>query len=167
MKGFNNLVVFLVLISACKGQEPKKEIDVSIKNQNELLVFGDKIDVEGSITSHEMANRYNSMLVTDTLQIKFTGVVTEVCQDKGCWMKVNLNDGNDAMVRFKDYGFFMPKDIAGKEVIVNGLAFVEEMSVDDQRHYALDGGKSKEEIKKITDPKKTYGFEANGVVLKE
>jgi len=61
----------------------------------------------------------------------------------------------------------MPKDIAGKEVIVNGLAFVEEMSVEDQRHYAEDGGKSEDEIAKITKPKKTFGFEADGVLLKE
>ena len=61
----------------------------------------------------------------------------------------------------------MPKDIKGKEVIVNGLAFVEEMSVKDQKHYAKDGGKSEAEIAEITSPKKTLGFEADGVLLKD
>jgi hypothetical protein len=41
------------------------------------------------------------------------------------------------------------------------------MSVKDQKHYAEDGGKSKEEIAKITTTKKTLGFEADGVLLKE
>ena len=131
------------------------------------MVFGNKIIGEGSISSQEMTEKYSNMSVTDTLQIKFNGVVSDVCQAKGCWMKVQLKDGNEAMVRFKDYGFFVPKDITGKEVIVNGFAFVEEMSVEDQRHYAKDGGKSKEEIEKIMDSKKTYGFEADGVILKQ
>jgi hypothetical protein len=60
----------------------------------------------------------------------------------------------------------MPKDIAGKEVIVNGIAFVEAMSVEDQQHYAEDGGATPEELAKITEPKRTYGFEADGVLLK-
>ena len=43
--------------------------------------------------------------------------------------------------------------------------FVNEVSVDEQRHYAEDAGKSKEEIALITEPKKTYSFEADGVLL--
>ncbi len=69
--------------------------------------------------------------------------------------------------KYTDYGFFMPKNIEGQKVIVNGKAFVEEMSVNDQRHYAKDGGKSAEEIAQITQPKKTYGFEADGVLLEQ
>ena len=82
-------------------------------------------------------------------------------------MKLNLDNGEQVMVKFKDYGFFMPKDIAGKEVIVNGKAYVKEVSVDEQRHYAEDGGESKEAIAAITEPKRTYSFEADGVLLKE
>ena len=60
--------------------------------------------------------------------------------------------------RFKDYGFFMPTDAAGKEVIVDGKAFVNEVSVADLKHYAEDAGKSPEEIAKITEP-------VNGICL--
>ena len=62
------------------------------------------------------------------------------------------------MVKFKDYGFFMPKDISGKEVILNGKAYVNEVPVDEQRHYAEDAGKSEEEIAAITEPKKDLFF---------
>ena len=86
---------------------------------------------------------------------------------KGCWMTLNMADGNQVMVKFKDYGFFVPKDIAGKEVIINGKAFVEEVSVGDQKHYAEDAGKSAEEIAAITAPKKTFSFEADGVLIKD
>ena len=167
MKGFNILVVFLVLTLSCKGQETKQEDVVKAENAQELASYGDKILADGSISSHEMMQKYDGMAVTDTLQTKFTGLVKEVCQAKGCWMKVELVGGEEAMVRFKDYGFFMPKDISGKEVIINGYAFFEEMSVEDQKHYAEDGGKSEDEMAKITKPKKTFGFEADGVLLKE
>lgn len=167
MKGFNILVVLLLLFSACKGQEKKSDTTNEGVEKMAMASFGGEIEATGSITSSEMSDKYNALAASDTLQTKFTGVVKEVCQDKGCWMKIELKDGNEAMVKFKDYGFFMPKDIAGKEVIMNGLAFVEEMSVDDQKHYAEDAGKSEEEIALIKAPKKTYSFEADGVLLKE
>ena len=106
------------------------------------------------------------MTIGDSLNTKLTARVDEVCQMKGCWMKLNLEDGNQVMVRFKDYGFFLPKDIAGKEVVINGKAFVKETSVEELRHYEEDAEKSEEEIALITTPKKTYAFEADGVLLK-
>ncbi len=129
--------------------------------------FGNQIDENNAISATEMSGKYAKMAVADTVQTKFTAMVTEVCQSKGCWMKLQLEDGQQTMVRFKDYGFFMPMDIKGKEVIVNGLAFVEEMSVEDQKHYAKDGGQSEAKIAKITVVKKSLGFEADGVLLKE
>ena len=60
----------------------------------------------------------------------------------------------------------MPLDANGKEVIVAGKAFVQMTSVEELQHYAEDAGKSKEEIAKITAPKKEFAFEANGVLLK-
>ena len=54
---------------------------------------------------------------------------------------------------------------SGKEVFINGKAFVSEVSVDEQRHYAQDGGATAEDIAKIVTPKKTYSFLADGVLL--
>ena len=86
---------------------------------------------------------------------------------KGCWMKLKLGNGKESMVKFKDYGFFVPQELVGKEVVVNGLAYVEEMSVGDQRHYARDAGKSEEEVAAIIMVEKKYAFEADGVLIKK
>ena len=51
--------------------------------------------------------------------------------------------------------------------MIASVLFVEEMSVADQKHYAKDAGASEEEIAKILKPKKTLGFEADGVLLKQ
>ena len=113
-----------------------------------------------------ITEQYNAMKLNDRINTKLIAKVDQVCQAKGCWMKLNLEDGNQVMVRFKDYGFFVPKDIAGKKVIIEGKAFVAEVSVEEQRHYAEDAGKSSEEIAKINEPKRTEAFEAHGVLLK-
>lgn len=164
-------ILFIIALSfvafSCKDGKteeivPAETEAVAVSYQS----FGDKISDEKAMTEKEMVEKYNNLKPGDTIDVKFASTVKEVCQKKGCWM--NLDMGEDqAMVRFKDYGFFMPKDIAGQEIIVNGKAFVEEMSVEDQRHYAEDGGKSKDEIAAITIPKRTLAFVADGVLIPE
>lgn len=159
MKGFNILLVFLVAAFNAFGQNSAVNIDVNSS-------FGASFTEIDVVSMNKMLDKYERLEVRDSISVQFKGKVKEVCQAKGCWMTLQLNDGNEAMVRFKDYGFFMPKDISGKEVVVNGLAFVQEMSVEDQKHFAKDGGATQKEIAKISEPKRTFGFEASGVHLK-
>ncbi|MEL7250097.1 MAG: DUF4920 domain-containing protein [Bacteroidota bacterium] len=107
------------------------------------------------------------MTEADSMAVTVQGKVSDVCQKKGCWMNITQESGEEMMVRFKDYGFFMPLDIAGREVIMNGKAFYQTTSVDDLRHYAEDAGKSEEEIAAITEPKRELAFLADGVILLE
>ena len=129
--------------------------------------FGDKISDNGMIDSKTMLNKFKALKAGDTLNVKFASKINEVCSKKGCWMKLDLTDGTETMVRFKDYGFFMPLDANGREVVVNGKAFVKETSVDELRHYAEDAGKTKEEIALITESKVEFAFEADGVLMKK
>lgn len=96
---------------------------------------------------------------------KVEGTVVEVCKKKGCFMKLTRSNGEPVMVRFKDYGFFMPQDIVGKTVVVDGIATVKETSVERLKHFAEDAGKSKEDIEKITKPKTDIEFMASGVYV--
>lgn len=155
-------VLFLVFFSAAA-----QDAIIDKNSTYDYDFFGDKIDSEKVVTSSYALNKFQEINTNDTLALKFSAIVTDVCKVKGCWMKLDLGDNQEAMVRFKEYSFFVPKDITGKEVIVNGLAFVKETSVKEQQHYALDAGESKEEIAKITTAKKTYSFIANGVLLKK
>lgn len=104
-------------------------------------------------------------LYTEKYIGKISGKVVEVCQEKGCWMKIEKADGDKMMVKFKDYGFFMPKDIVGREVVLDGETIAKEVSVQQLRHYAEDAGKSQEEINKITKPRKETQFIAKGVLV--
>lgn len=148
------LVVF-TLIFACKKDEK-----INYKS------FGKKITSENAISKEKMAAKFKSIKVGDTLNIKFSSKINSVCKKKGCWMKLDLGE-TESMVRFKDYGFFMPLNSDNREVIVNGKAYVTEISVDELRHYAKDAGKTNEEIEKITEPEFTYAFLADGVLMKD
>ncbi|MFD2824194.1 DUF4920 domain-containing protein [Lacinutrix iliipiscaria] len=168
MKKIILLIAVSIAIIACKS-EKKEAVETTdeIKQEVTYKSFGKEISADNAIESKSMAEHYKSMKVGDSADSKMIAKVDEVCQAKGCWMKLNLDNGEQVMVKFKDYGFFMPKNIAGKEVIVNGKAYVNEVPVSELRHYAEDAGKSAEEIALITEAEKTYSFEADGVLLLE
>ena len=164
MKNILFISICVLLISSCNDK-----VSAQTKESDNIIYksFGNDIIADDAIEASSMAAHYKSMQVGDSINSKMSAKVISVCQAKGCWMTLNLEDGNEVMVKFKDYGFFMPKDIAGKEVIINGKAFVNEVPVDELRHYAEDAGKTAEEIASITEPKKTFSFEADGVLLKQ
>lgn len=164
MKNIIGLCLVVLVLFSCKN----KVKEVIVEHQDlAYATFGKEIIPNDALSSERMTEHYKVMNVGDSINSKMVAKVAEVCQAKGCWMKLDLDNGEQVMVKFKDYGFFMPKDIAGKEVIINGVAFVNEVPVEEQRHYAEDAGKSDEEIAQITEPKKTYSFEADGVLLAE
>ena len=100
-----------------------------------------------------------------TADMKIEGKVVDVCKKKGCWMTLEMPNGEPMRVTFKDYAFFMPMEIVGKKVVLDGLAKKQTISVETLRHYAEDAKKTPEEVAKITDPKKELAFEAKGVVI--
>ena len=167
-----NLIKFcaiaVLVFTSCKKVNTEKDTEETVQQEIvEFDSFGDKITDDAAMTSNEMLVKFNNMKVGDTLNVKFASNIKEVCTKKGCWMKLPLNDTGEAMVTFKDYGFFMPLDAKDREVIVEGKAFVKETSVAELQHYAEDAGKTKEEIAQITVPKKEFAFEANGVLMKK
>ena len=165
MKSITLLIICVLMLNSCKNKS-QEDVKNTVKiKKTEYASFGKEIIADDAVLSSIMAAHYKSMNAGDSINSKIIAEVNEVCQAKGCWMRLNLDDENEVMVKFKDYGFFVPKDITGKKVIINGQAFVEEVSVDEQRHYAEDAGKSLEEIASITVPKRTYSFEADGVLV--
>lgn len=167
MKKIVSILAITLALVSCKDNDKKPETQEIEKQEVNYTSVGMEINDADALPAARMAEHYKAMKVGDTVNSKMIGKVEEVCQAKGCWMKVDLENGEQVMVKFKDYAFFMPKDLAGKEVVLNGKAFVNEVPVDEQRHYAEDGGATPEEIAAITAPKKTFSFEADGVLIKQ
>ena len=97
--------------------------------------------------------------------VRIEGPVTAVCQVKGCWMHLGSASA-PVMVKFKDYGFFMPKDAAGRTAIVEGSMKMVQETVEQTRHYLEDAGKH-DEAQKITEGRKLLTFVASGVALQK
>ncbi|MCB4798924.1 DUF4920 domain-containing protein [Neotamlana laminarinivorans] len=165
MSYFRLLIICVLVLISCKNKSEETTKQDSQIPEVTYASFGKEIIADDAISSKSMAQHYQTMQVGDSINSKMIAKVTDVCQAKGCWMTLNLQGDEEVMVKFKDYGFFVPKDISGKDVIVNGKAFVSEISVEEQQHYAKDAGKTEEEIALITEPKKTLSFEADGVLV--
>lgn len=167
MKNILSISIIFLLIIACKNNTENQQVTADeLIQEISYASFGEAISKNQAVSKKEMLEIFNNLKPGDTIDVKFTSTVNEVCQSKGCWMKIDLGD-EETMVRFKDYGFFVPKNIAGHEVILQGKAFLEEMTIEDQRHFAEDANATDEELAEITTPKRTYSFEAKGVLLKE
>ena len=133
---------------------------IGLSGQNN--VFGENIEKNKVMSKKELISLYDN---DSKFNAKFEATVVDVCQMKGCWMRLDLGDNKKVMVSFKDYGFFVPKDISGKNVIVSGEAFKKTISIDELKHYASDRGESKDIIASIDKPEIVYSLIANGVKL--
>jgi len=51
--------------------------------------------------------------------VRTEGLVTAVCQSKGCWMQL-ADETGVAHVKFAGYGFFVPKDASGHRAVIEG-----------------------------------------------
>ena len=129
---------------------------ISVYSQNDGSKFyGEKFNFK---------NIDNSLELSST-KVKVRGKIISTCPMKGCWMNM-LVSNDTVLVRFKDYGFFVPKQgVEGSSAIVNGFLSIDTLSVAQLRHYAEDAGKKTEEIMKIKKPKITLSFLADGVAI--
>ena len=155
MKRFYILMISVLMTVLANAQEP-----VSAQKG---VTYGAGTNAEGDLIS---ADLLASRLQKDKYVGKVTGKVVEVCQEKGCWMKLQKSDGASLMVKFKDYKFFMPKDIVGKDVVLEGQAVVKDVTVEQLKYLAKDAGKSEGEIEKIKEPKREIHFIAAGVLVR-
>tara|TARA_Y100000768_G_scaffold380429_1_gene357550 strand:+ start:735 stop:1193 length:459 start_codon:yes stop_codon:yes gene_type:complete len=133
------------------------------QNDNNYERYGELFETS-EIINYEL-ERDN--FLNSSSKVKIEGEIISSCPMKGCWMKISV-EKDTVLVRFKDYGFFVPKNgIEGKSTIINGKLSVDTLSIAQLQHYAEDAGKSKEEIALISKPEITISFLADGVVIKE
>ena len=125
--------------------------------------YGAKITPDGAKPASELPAL---MKKKKELNVKITGPVLEACKVKGCWMMVDLGNGQKMRVSFKDYAFFVPKNSGGKTAVMEGVATWQETTVKELKHYAKDAGKSQAEIDAIKEPLRELVFEAKGVIIK-
>ena len=141
------LLIFTLLLTSYSCEDQKVFI-----NYGENIISDDEF-------SKKIENNYE---ITN-----ISGKIIDVCPKKGCWMNVEV--GNDTVfVKFKDYGFFVPKNgIKGKTVLMSGNIFKDTISVERLKHYAEDAKKTEQEIASIINPEYKINMIANGVAIEQ
>lgn len=126
------------------------------------------VDVLAKIDSEEGATDFDlgEGNMVKAVASKVEGQVSEVCKKAGCWLKLATEDGKEIFIA-TNHEFFVPADIVGKTVVVDGNAYKSITTVDELRHYAEDEGQSAEEIAAITEPLSEYKLLAKGLVIKQ
>ena len=109
------------------------------QNDNNYKRYGELFETSEIINYKlERDNFLNS-----SSKVIIEGEILSSCPMKGCWMRISV-EKDTVLVRFKDYGFFVPKSgIEGKSTIINGSLSVDTLSIAQLQHYAEDAGKSK------------------------
>lgn len=145
-----------VLTSSVFAQQDIKPAKVGVN-------YGKAIDKSKAVTVKSLES---SLKKSENFTGKIEGEVVQVCKKKGCFLTLKREGtGEPIMVRFTDYGYFVPEDLIGKTVVLEGKAKVKETSVEWLKHYAEDKGESKEEIAKIKEPKRDISIVADGVLV--
>src|SRR4051812_47291720 len=135
MKKYILLLPAIALFS-CSGKEEatakNKEEIVAVKDTS-MACFGDSINADAAIAAELVEMKLGK---SDSLALKVSGKILDVCQTKGCWMELDLGNEKRMRVTFKDYAFFVPKNAAGKTAIIEGFAYTDTTSVAMLREYA-------------------------------
>lgn len=159
MKIVYSLLLVAIMSAGVACSSNKKTLSFQPNQQ-----FGKAITADRAQNVSDVVQKMEQQKLKE-MPAKITGKVQAVCQAKGCWMTLENKGSTDMRVKFKDYAFFMPKDLAGHTVVAEGIAKLDTVSVAMLRHYAEDAGKSAAEIEAINTPEINVSFMADGVII--
>jgi len=136
------LLPALIFLSACHGHSLR------------VATYGSPVTGE-SLKQVELARVLESPDEYSGRTIEIRGEVVEVCQRRGCWIRMAPTGSNDKQSVFVKFTCpiegerLIPMTALGQPVRVEGTLIVETISEAERRHYASDAGATREEIGNI------------------
>ena len=103
--------------------------------------------------------------------VRVEGIVTDVCQKRGCWMEL-AGDAPGKKLRFKvqDGVMVFPMTEKGKYAVAEGTIALQELSVEDARAYAAHKAEEKGEEfdpNTITEPTTVVRLDGTGAIIRD
>ncbi|QEC77363.1 DUF4920 domain-containing protein [Mucilaginibacter ginsenosidivorax] len=125
------------------------------------MVYGQKPDTIAMMP----ANKLEEFMGKKTrISTTIEGKIIKVTKEKGGWFDVDAGGGKIMAAHFKNYNVILPAQLAGRTVIMEGVA--EKMFIaDDLQHLAGDTVSGKKQHKVKTDPKRAVTFEVKGLMV--
>lgn len=96
------------------------------------LPEGEASTLAALVADAEAMNGQNVLVETEVVQ---------VCQKKGCFFIARDGEAT-ARITFRDYGFFVPTDSVGKQVVLAGTFERRAITAEQAAHYAEDLGEA-------------------------
>jgi len=125
------------------------------------MVYGQRPDT----TTLMAAGKTEAFMGKKTrISTTITGKVIKVIKEKGGWFEIDAGNGKIIAAHFKNYNITIPKAMAGRMVIIEGVAQKLFMA-DDLQHLAGDTVTGKKQHKVKTDPKRRLTFEVKGLMI--
>ena len=142
LRGFQALFVLGILCIAptvSAGDDEAKRLSEPVAVTESHEVFGAMLPDQGTpLSLGDLVNDYDRYRGQEVL---LATRIAKVCQSKGCFF-VAQEGATTARVSFKDYGFFIPTDSGGKNVVLLGTFSRESVSEEEAEHYAKDLGET-------------------------
>lgn len=120
---------------AAEGEVKRLSEPVEVTATHEI--FGSTLPESGTPISFGELMKDNQQYLDQEVLVATR--IAKVCQKKGCFF-VAQEGSSMARVTFKDYGFFIPTDSGGKNVVLLGTFSRKSVSKEQAEHYAADLG---------------------------
>jgi len=122
-----------------QGAEAPANTNPVAVNEDGSRLFGAEITEEQSVTP--LADLLTRAAEFNGQVVKTEGVISQVCQRMGCWMELRVDAEGSAGVRvpMAGHSFFLPRDVAGRQAVVQGQLTVAELPEDHQEHLREEG----------------------------
>jgi hypothetical protein len=125
------------------------------------MIYGQRPDTVAMLDATKL-----EAFMGDKTRISTTvmGKVTRVTREKGGWFELDGGKGKIIAAHFKNYDITIPGALAGRSVIIEGVA-AKQFIADDLQHMAGDTvvGKKQHQVK--INPKRGLTFEVKGLFV--
>ena len=125
------------------------------------MVFGEKPDTVALMQASKLENFMGKKTRITTV---ISGKVIKVTQEKGGWFDLNAGNNRVIAAHFTNAGINLPKQLAGRTVIISGIA-AKQFIADDLQHMAGDTVNGKKQHKINTNPGRRISFEVRGLMI--
>jgi hypothetical protein len=125
------------------------------------MVYGQKPDTTTLMDASKLEDFMGKKTrITTTIR----GKVSKVTKQQGGWFEMDAGNSRMIQAHFSKYDVNLPIALAGRTVIISGVA-AKQFIADDLQHMAGDTVTGKKQHKVQTNPKQKVDFEVKGLMI--
>ena len=159
-------IAVFIFVSLTVSQKTKPNTGTSTQTGKEIpsewKTYGEAITLEKTTSLAEILKNKKRF---EKKNVLVEGTISEVCQNKGCWMVVDVGNKH-VRVEFKDYGFFVPWNSEKKQMRMQGILETKSVSAKAAAHMAGEMKKPRVDKKKLDVEQTITIFTASAIAIK-